>query len=194
MLHIYEYGSEIVPVGTMELARTVPPGYVQVACVGPGEPETLEEVDEGGGLYWPYPGEDDWVILEVVDQDGHWTDDTLACEHPTGEHGDYPWDLADLPMPEGESGDPVDLARRDLPGMLGDLRLIRGGDVVEPAGYQGVPGRVRLVRDGEILATIWYRSDGRGGWHQGGVEYCDEWKSALPEPAPGDEEQVEVVS
>jgi hypothetical protein len=51
---------------------------------------------------------------------------------------------------------------------------------------------VRLVRDGGILAIIWYRPDGSGGWHLGGVEYCEESESAVPEPAPSDETQVDV--
>ncbi len=188
MLLLDQHGSELVPAGATAMIRTVPPGEVRVACVGPIEPETAEDVDGEGGLDWPYPGDDEWVVLEVVDLDGFWTDDTLACEHPVHSHGDYLWDLTDVPMPEGERGDLIDLAERDLPRELGEQGIIRQGDVVEAAGYQDVSGRMRLVRNGEAVAIIWYRPDGRGGWHPGGVEYCDDWESAVPEPAPGDQE------
>lgn len=174
MLLVYEHGSEIVTPGTFDIIKTVPPGEVKVACVGPGEPETSEELDEAGGTYWPYPGEDEWVVFEVFDTDRLWTDDTPACAHYTAWHADYPWDLDDEPMPEGEKGNLVDLAVRDLPAQLGELGVIRPGDVVEQAGYLEVSGRVRLVRDGETIAIIGYRPDGRGGWHFGGVEFCEE--------------------
>jgi hypothetical protein len=189
MFLIYGHGSNQVSPGTLELTRTVPPGELRVACVGP---EEAGEFDEEGGN-WPYPQDDEWMVIQVVDRDGYWTDDTLSCEYQTGFHNDYPWDFHDEPMPAGEKGDLVDLARRDLPRELGELGTIGLGDVVEPAGYSGVSGDVRLVRDGETVATIWYRSDGQGGWHLGGVDYCDEsWRSSGPEPDPPDEEQIDV--
>jgi hypothetical protein len=189
MLLIHWHGSDQVSHGTLELTRPVPPGEVRLACVGPEEPPA-GELDEEGGLYWPYPQDDEWVVLHVVDRDGYWTDDTLTCEDQTGWHNDYPWDFSDEPVPPGDSGDLVDLARRDLPRELG---TVEPGDVVEPAGYSGVPRDVRLVRDGETVANIWYRSDGQGGWHLGGVDYCDgPWESAGPEPAHDDEDPVDV--
>ncbi len=174
MLLVYQHGSEIAPPGTTEIVKIVPPGEARVACIGPGKPETPEELEEAGGTYWPYPRDDEWVGFEVVDMDRLWTDDTLACEHYTGWHNDYPWDLEDLPMPEGEKGDLVDLAVRDLPAELGELGVIRPGDIVERAGYPEASASVRLVRRGEIVAIIGYRPDGRDGWHFGGVAYCEE--------------------
>jgi len=100
--------------------------------------------------------------------------------------------MTGAPMPEGERGDPVDLAERDLPRELGELGVIRRGDVVEPVGYPDVPGRVRLVREGETLAVMAYRPDGSGGWHFGGVEYCEESESAIFEPGSSDETPVDV--
>ena len=192
MLLIYWHGSNEVSPGTLELTKIVPPGEMRLACVGPEDPPA-GELDQEGGLYWQYPQDDEWVVIQVVDQEGFWTDDTLTCEYQTGWHNDYPWDFTDEPMPEGEKGDLVDLARRDLPRELGELGTIGPGDVVEPAGYSGVPRGVRLVRDGETVAIIWYRSDGQGGWHLGAMDYCDEpWESGGPEPAYDDEDHVLV--
>ena len=189
MLWSDRFGYEPVPPGVTEMVLSVPPGELRLTCLAPMETDDPEE------QAWPYPTEDEWAalpLLDVIDVDGLWTDDTLSCEYPIGLHPDYEWDMTGAPMPEGERGDPVDLVERDLPGYLGELGVIRRGDVVEPAGYEGAPGRVRLVRDGEILAIIRYRPDGAGGWHLGGVEYCEESESAVPEPAPSDETPVDV--
>lgn len=186
MLLLYRGGSQIVPPGGTDVVSTAPPGSLRVACVAPGDPEDFEDLDQTEGPFWPYPTEEEWSILEVVDVDGVWTDDTLACEFSTGTHPDYPWEmLEDFPMPEGRTGDPVDLARQDLPGEIGEMGMVGPGDVLEPAGYEGIPGRVRLVRDGETVAVIWYQPDGRGGWHLGGTDYCDDWEPGGPEP-PGE--------
>jgi hypothetical protein len=48
--------------------------------------------------------------LTAVDVDGVWTDETLACAHPTGWHYDYEWDETDAPMPAGRKGDPIEFA------------------------------------------------------------------------------------
>lgn len=186
MLWSDRFGYELAPPGITEMVLSVPPGELRLTCLAPMK--TLEQE-------WPYPAEDEWAalpLLEVIDVEGLWTDDTLTCEHPTGWHVDYEWDMTGAPMPEGERGHPVDLAERDLPRELGELGVIRRGDVVEPVGYPDVPGRVRLVREGETLAIIGYRPDGSGGWHFGGVEYCEESESAIFEPGPSDETPVDV--
>jgi hypothetical protein len=184
MLLLYRHGSHEIPPGGTELVTTAPPGQLRVACLAPVEPEDPDDLDEPGMLVWPYPAEDEWTLLEVVDVDGLWVDDTLACDHPTGTHPDYPWDLPDASRPEGARGDPVDLARRDLPGEIGDLGVVRPGDVLERAGYPEAPDAlVRLVRDGEVVATIRYMPDRGDGWHIGVTEWCEELEPGRPEPA-----------
>jgi hypothetical protein len=186
MLWSDRFGYQPAPPGVTEMVLSVPPGELRLTCLTPMK--TLEQE-------WPYPAEDEWAalpLLEVIDVGGLWTDDILSCEHPTGWHVDYEWDMTGAPMPEGERGDPVDLAERDLPRELGELGAIRRGDVVAPAGYLDVPGRVRLVREGETLAIIGHRPDGSGGWHFGGVEYCEESVSAIFEPGPSDDTPVDV--
>jgi hypothetical protein len=189
MLWSDRFGYVPAPPGVTELVLLVPPGELRLTCLGPIETDDPED------QAWPYPAEDDRAalpLLEVIDVEGLWTDDTLSCEHSGGWHADYEWDMTGAPMPQGERGDPVDLAERDLPRELGELGVIRRGDVVEPVGYPEVPGRVRLVRDGETLAIIGYRPDGSGGWHFGSVEYCEESESAIFEPGPSDETPVDV--
>ena len=171
MLWSDRFGYEPAPPGVTEMVLSVPPGALRLTCLA--EMETDDPEDQS----WPYPAEDDWAalpLLDVIDVDGFWTDDTLSCEHPLVLHRDPEWALIGGPMPEGERGELVDLAERDLPRELGALGVIRRGDVVETVGYTGVPGRVRLVRDGASLAIISYRPDGRGGWHLGNVEYCEQ--------------------
>jgi hypothetical protein len=115
----------------------------------------------------------DLPMLTVVDVDGVWADSMLACDHPTGEHYDYEWAMTDAPVPPGRKGDLVDLAREDLPRELGEDGASRRGDQLEMAGYRDATSTVRLVRGGKVLALIYYLPDGQGGWHVGGVEYCD---------------------
>jgi hypothetical protein len=171
MLWSDRFGYQLALPGITEMVLSVPPGELRLTCLAP------LETDDPQDQSWPYPAEDEWAtfpLVDVIDVDGLWADDTLPCENPIASHLDYEWDMTGAPMPDGEQGDPVDLAERDLPRELGELGVIRPGDVVEPAGYSDVPGEVRLVRDGENLAIIRYRADGRGGWHLGGVEYCQE--------------------
>lgn len=170
MLWSDRFGYEPAPPGITEMVLSVPPGELRLTCLAP------METDDPDDQSWPYPAEDEWAalpLLDVIDVDALWTDDTLSCEHPIGSHPDYEWDMTGAPMPEGERGDPVDLAERDFPRELGEVGVIRRGDVVEPVGYPEVPGRVRLVRGGETSAIIWYRSDGSEGWHLGGIAYCE---------------------
>lgn len=170
MVLIDRWGYVPAPPGVTDLVLPIPPGELRLTCVEPLESDDPEE------QAWPYPGEDEWATLprlDVIDVDGLWADDILACEVSTGFHYDYEWEMTDAPMPAGRTGDPVDLAREDLPRELGELGEVRRGDVLEPAGYGGDTGRVRLVRDGEVVALIYYSPDGQGGWHVGGVEYCE---------------------
>ena len=181
MLWSDRFGYEPVPPGVKELVLSVAPGELRLTCLAPMETGDPDE------QAWPHPAEDDRAalpLLEVIDVEGLWADDTISCEHPTAWHADYEWDMTGAPMPEGERGDLVDLAERDLPQELGELGVIGGGDAVQPVGYPEDPGRVKLVRDRETVAIISYRPDGSGGWHFGGVEYCEESQSAGSEPAP----------
>ena len=181
MLWSDRFGYEPVPPGVTDMVLSVAPGELRLTCLAPMETDDPEEQD------WPYPAEDDRAalpLLNVIDVEGLWTDDTLSCDNPSAWHVDYEWDMTGAPMPEGERGDLVDLAERDFPRELGELGVIGRGDVVQPVGYSEDPGSVRLVRDGENFAIIWYRPDGSGGWHFGGVEYCEESQSAGSEPAP----------
>jgi hypothetical protein len=170
MLLFDEWGYEPVPPGVNNVVLHIPPGEYRLTCVTPLETDDPEE------LAWPYPSDDEWAALptlSVVDVDGVWADSTLACDSPTGEHNDYEWQMTDAPVPAGKQGDLVDLAREDLPHELGDNGAIRRGDVLDLAGYRDATSTVRLVRGGKVLALIYYLPDGQGGWHVGGVEYCD---------------------
>jgi hypothetical protein len=161
-------GYDPVPRGVNDLVLPVPPGEHRLTCVTPLETDDPEEQD------WPYPSEEEWAalpVLSVVDTDGVWADPTLACEVSTGHHHDYEWDMTDAPTPPGRHGDLVELAREDLPHEL-DLR-IRRRDQLDLAGYPDATRTVRLVRSGKVVALISYRPDGQGGWHLGGVEYCE---------------------
>lgn len=147
-----------------------------VQDVGPGVAEAVAE--EGPGAWElicvapnEYPADDGpWVGLEVVDPDGLWVQDRPDCEHPTGTHPDYLEDF-EGGTPPGVVGDPVELAREDIPAQAIEV-LPR--DVLERAGYpEALPRLVRLVRDGRVLAVQRYASDGAGGWIDRGVDYCE---------------------
>lgn len=174
MLVIEAGGGAMVPPGELAVVREIRPGSTRVGCVGPSEPEEPELGEDGEGTYYPYPTEDDWAALEIIDPDGLWVDATLACDSPIAFHLDYEWDMGEGPMRPGEQRHPVELARRDLPHQVPIVGEILPGDRVEPAGYRGISGNVRLVRRGVTIAVISYRSDGQGGWHLGGASYCEE--------------------
>jgi hypothetical protein len=188
MLILEDWGYEPIPPGDTELILTAPPGEWRMTCVAPvpsDDPETE--------MAWPHPAEDDWAtfpLLTAVDVDGVWADSQLPCPHPTGWHNDYEWDMTDAPVPAGRKGDPVDLAREDLPGELGEEGELGPGDVVDVAGYRDREGAVRLIRDGEPIAIVTYRSDGQGGWHFGSIDFCedDEVGGDEREPADGDQD------
>jgi hypothetical protein len=170
MLLSDEWGYEPVPPGVNDLVLSVPPGEHRLTCVTPLDTDDPEEVA------WPYPSDDEWAALPtltVVDVEGVWADRTLACDHPTGYHHDYEWDMTDAPVPPGSKGALVDLAREDLPRELGEDGVIRRGDELGLAGYPDATSTVRLARGGTVVALISYQPDGQGGWHLGGVEYCE---------------------
>lgn len=120
-----------------------------------------------------YPDEDDeWVPLGVVDPDALWVPDDPGCEHPSGVHPDYVEDF-EGGTPSGEAGDPVDLARADVPGNA--LIDLLPDDVYEPAGYPAaLPRLVRVTRDGRVLAVARYADDGAGRWIFRGVDFCED--------------------
>lgn len=148
------------PPGISEAVSIEGPGSWRVIC----SPPSL------------YPGEDSpWVELEVADPEGIWVPDEPACQLTENTHPDYVEEL-----PKGEAGDPLELAKRELPEWMPGSRP---GDVVEPAGYpQADPPQFRIMRGGQVVAVAYYRHDGREGWLFGGIDYCADETQGQPEP------------
>ena len=91
----------------------------------------------------------------VVDPDGIYTTTDLGCGNGSGTTGvvDY------ANTARGRQGSVVDVARLELRGL-------RPGDLIEPAGYPEAAGErlVRVVRAGRAVALFGYAADGLGGW------------------------------
>lgn len=123
-----------------------------------------------------YPDEGSpWVELEVLDPEGLWVPDRPECDDIEGTHPDY---FDDLPI--GYQGDPLELAKQEVPGEMPDWSA---GDMVERAGYPGADSPMfRVVREGQVVAVAYYRDDGRDGWLFGGIEYCADDDEGVPEP------------
>ena len=134
--------------GISEQVATEPPGTVRVAC-------------------WPFSRHDGpeppRQPLEILDPNRYWVNPEPEC--PAGALGlgailDYGAGA------EGETGDPVDIARRRLHG-------VRPEDVVERAGYpQARHAIVRVVRDGRPVAAATFQATAGGGWLLGGLDTC----------------------
>jgi hypothetical protein len=103
------------------------------------------------------------VAFAVVDPDGIYTSTELGCNNGSGTTGivDYAEDA------RGRQGSVLDVARMELRGL-------RAGDLVEPAGYPTAAGErlVRVVRAGRIVAVLAYADDGHGGWLIGTTRMC----------------------
>jgi hypothetical protein len=139
------------PPGVSELVFPVAPGDLIATC-SPGDADH-------GDARWRAP-------LQVVDPQRLFVPYALECGTGGGgrEFTDYG------PGAQGDHGDPVEIARRTLPGL-------RSTDVVERAGYpsereSSENAIVRVVRDGQVVQVAYYRSDGRGGWLQEMREGC----------------------
>jgi hypothetical protein len=114
----------------------VPPGVASVSCSDPGQPVVPPTTP-----------------LRVEDPAGHYRSpeiDPTAGSCVTGfnefEEG-----------ARGESGDPLQLAARQLTGL-------QPGDLVEAAGYPVEQGRVRIVRSGAVIGSLVFHPDDHDGW------------------------------
>jgi hypothetical protein len=135
------------PKGTSTQIVDLGPGELTVACRAADD---LAEVEPPA------------ATLEVVDQDGVWVSDVLACPEQFSQVNDYAVDA------RGETSDPLEAARKALAGYG-----LEPNDVLERAGYPAADGaRVRLVRDGETLAVVLLVDDGTGKWLVGGLNGC----------------------
>ena len=103
------------------------------------------------------------VAFAVVDPDGIYTSTDLGCGNGSGTTGTV--DYAETAR--GRQGSVVDVARLELRGL-------RPGDLVEPAGYPAAAGErlVRVVRAGRVVAILAYADDGHGGWLIGTTRTC----------------------
>lgn len=103
------------------------------------------------------------VAFAVVDPDGIYTSTELGCGNGSGRTGtvDYGADA------RGRQGSVLDVARVELRGL-------RPGDLVEPAGYPASAGErlVRVARFGRVIAVLAYADDGHGGWLIGTTRTC----------------------
>jgi len=95
------------------------------------------------------------IPFAVVDPDGVYASSDLGCGNGSGTTGTV--DYAETAR--GRQGSVVDVARLELRGL-------RPGDLVEPAGYPAAAGErlVRVVRAGRAIAVLGYADDGHGGW------------------------------
>jgi hypothetical protein len=106
------------------------------------------------------PSGTDPVQVEVVDPAGYYVSDAIDCPSAAVSNIDY---AADASGPKGELGSVA----------LSQIRGLRPGDRVEPAGYiRSLEPRVRVVSDGKVAAVAAYRSDGAGGWLVTSVSVC----------------------
>jgi hypothetical protein len=156
-----------VDIGSSDEVETAAPGAWGLVCVAVNA----------------YPREQDpWATLQVVDPHRVWVSDILDCDRIAGSHPDYREDF-EGGTPEGERGDPLELARE---GITGAGFPVLPDDVLERAGYPDAgPLVVRVVRNGRVVAVGTYSADGRGGWIDRGAEYCE--LGSVPEgtePAP----------
>jgi hypothetical protein len=135
--------------GVTEQVAPLEPGRLGIAC-WPGSMHTAKEPER--------------IPIQVHDPDDYWTPPDLQCpndEFIASEILDYASDGA------GESGDPEDLARRDV-------KTLEPGDDVVTVGYPDATERkVAVRRDGEQVAVLSYSSASKGGWFLGGYEACD---------------------
>jgi hypothetical protein len=101
------------------------------------------------------------TTFAVVDPDGLYAPLDLSCDSQTKGTTDYAAGAT------GPHGSPVDIAGRELRGLLPT-------DVVESAGYPQASGPhfVRVVRDGRVIAVLGFEDDGHGGWLSGGLQTC----------------------
>lgn len=140
----WELGGDNAPEGEHELVLQIAPGAVHVRCQDPGE-------DAGA------PG--GFVALDVLDPEGLYVPTELACHEISGWFADFGEDATGDP-------DPVRSVRDSL-------SWLRPDDVVERAGYPDASPIVRVVRDGDVIASVWFMSDGTGGWLQEHGETCE---------------------
>jgi len=137
-------GGDNAPFPSGTLVWAVPPGDIRIWC-GPTDPTAA-----------------DWVAIRVLDPNGLYADDQLACASAT--HGSFDFGEG----ARGQPGDPIVIA-------LGQLQGLLPGDHVEGAGYPATALRkVRVTRDGAIVAVGTYQPDGEGGWLLGGVDSCSD--------------------
>jgi len=125
----------------------VPPGDVGVSCADPSlpgaAPVTALRIEDPDGLYRP-------VALGQNASAG----DCVTANVDYGEDA------------RGKPGDPIELTRTAVDGLL-------AGDVVERGGYPVETGSVRIVRAGEVVGHVRYGSDGHGGWLPLGGTLCE---------------------
>ena len=104
------------------------------------------------------------VTLEIADPHRYWIDPKLSCPAEDDMIQSTSHDY--FAEPQGEHGDPVELAQARL-GNLED------GDVVERAGYPKSPNAiVRVVRDDHVIAALHFDRTQDGGWVLGSDELC----------------------
>ncbi len=159
-LLFYGVGGEVLnrsigSTGPSELVVASPPGDWRVLCSRP-------EI---------YPDDSaPWVTLTVTDPDHLWVEAKPDCPTPSGTHPDY-IEYFEGGTPTGQPGDPVELARQQLPQHIS----LPANFTLEAAGYpQESPRRVRLVVDSRVAAVATFRPDENGGWFFGDVLYCDD--------------------
>ena len=110
----------------------------------------------------------------VVDPDGLYASPELLCPAQSSGTADHGQDARGVP------GSLLGVARSQLRGL-------RPGDVVEPAGYPQAADShlIRVVRDGQVVAVLGYADDGHGGWLTGGTRICSGSGVSTVQPAGG---------
>jgi hypothetical protein len=148
--------------GTDEDVWTFGPGRATVICSDPFGAQDPSEI--------PHT-----IHLTIVDPEGLFVSTAL-----TGclEGEQFTIEASPPANPQGEPGDPVDIARRSFAENNG----LRASDLVERAGYpEEAKARVRMVRDGEtvVVLTLWEPS--KDNWLFESASGCAGFE---PRPSP----------
>ena len=164
-------------------------GRIWFQDLGPLEPGTIDEfvLQEQPGKTEVYcsneAGDFTYADVTIEDPNGYWISTFLDCPGK----GPYVMSHSDLGDDIGYT-DPIDAARRTIPG-------VRDDDVVERAGYpeSRTSAVIRVVRDGATLATAEF---GRAGdaWSFHSYDMCGENSILDGEEQPTEDPQPATVA